>query len=155
MPFYTVKTRLERFEAFFDKGTGCWLWKGSKTDQGYGHFFNSRFSKPHSMKAHRQSWLLYKGPIPDGLLVLHKCDTPSCVNPDHLFLGTNDDNIDDRNAKERQSRGGRHTPAKLTEYLVRKIREHPIPSDFLAQELGVTVRTINQIRARESWRHVK
>jgi hypothetical protein len=157
MPFRVTKTPLERFEAFFVKVDGCWLWNGTKKDQGYGNFHWNvgKGRSKHIIVAHRASWLLYRGEVPAGLLVLHRCDTPACVNPDHLFLGTNQDNIDDRNAKGRQVRGEKHLSARLTPDIVRKIREVVIiPSDLLAAELGVTVRTINQIRSGETWRHL-
>jgi len=78
--------------------TDCWFWIGSKhSSKGYGSF---RLKKP--IKAHRASWILYKGEIPENLHVLHKCDNPLCVNPDHLFLGTNADNVKDKVAKKRQ-----------------------------------------------------
>jgi hypothetical protein len=89
---------------FFDKimpepNTGCWLWAGRLHYKGYGEI--GFFSK--KQKAHRVSWLLHKGEIPDGLFVCHKCDTPACVNPDHLFLGDNKDNIDDSVRKKRHA----------------------------------------------------
>ena len=71
-----------------DPETGCWLWIRRTKDNGYG-WCGKRTS------AHRRAWELYRGPIPPGLFVLHRCDTPLCVNPDHLFLGTNSDNIND------------------------------------------------------------
>ena len=75
----------------------CWEWIAFKNKDGYGLFgYNGK-----NQKAHRVSWQLHNGPIPDGLCVLHKCDNPSCVNPNHLFLGTNADNIKDRVNKNR------------------------------------------------------
>lgn len=84
---------LERFHAKYQVATdsGCWLWTGAKT-HGYGEV-----SYKHSkrLRAHRISWTIHHGKIPDGLCVLHKCDTPLCVNPEHLFLGTQADNLKD------------------------------------------------------------
>jgi hypothetical protein len=71
--------------------SGCWIWEGTTNSQGYG----SITIKGKEKKAHRVSWELFNGPIPKGLLVLHKCDTPACINPHHLFLGTHRDNIQD------------------------------------------------------------
>ena len=84
--------------------SGCWVWMGALSGKGYGKLM----LKEHRLEsAHRLSWLLHRGPIPDGLHVLHRCDVRTCVNPDHLFLGTNLDNIRDRIAKGRK--GGRKT----------------------------------------------
>lgn len=83
---------------------GCWLWMGSKDSDGYGRFwFVNR-----TIHAQRGAWLLFKGEIPDGLYVLHECDTPACVNPNHLFLGTALDNAQDAKRKGRVVSGDRH-----------------------------------------------
>jgi hypothetical protein len=97
-------------ERFFRKveqpanGSACWPWIASKKSDGYGHFFfGGRMDT-----AHRASWMLFRGPIPTGLFVLHKCDNPSCVNPDHFFLGDHQANADDKMRK------GRHTEKNKT-----------------------------------------
>ena len=86
--------------------SSCWLWLTGCDKDGYGMFARDRGGK--SIRAHRFSWELHFGPIPDVLIVLHKCDTPACVRPDHLFLGTHLDNAQDRNRKNRQATGTRH-----------------------------------------------
>ena len=87
-----------RFEKKFTKTDGCWIWNAATKTTGYGVFrFNGK-----TVTASRMSYLLYKGEIPDGLHVLHTCDNPLCVNPDHLFLGTNKDNVEDRKSKNRR-----------------------------------------------------
>lgn len=84
-----------------EPGDGCWLWLGSLV-RGYGDFWPEAQRKaPRRAKAHRFSWILANGPIPDGLQVCHHCDTPACVRPDHLFLGTVSDNLKDCVAKGR------------------------------------------------------
>ncbi len=95
----------ERFEQKYIPvtETGCWLWIASYSTKGYGRIgFLGR-----SEKAHRISWMIAYGPVPEDKHVLHKCDTRCCVNPDHLFLGTNLDNIKDRDSKGRTARGER------------------------------------------------
>jgi hypothetical protein len=95
----------ERFELsiFREPNSGCWLWEGGVIESGYGQFtMNYR-----NMGAHRASWILHRGPIPPGTMVCHKCDTPSCVRPDHLFLGNSSTNMLDASAKGRISNGNR------------------------------------------------
>jgi hypothetical protein len=95
-------TPTERFWTRVDKSGECWVWTGAHLPTGYGRLTGAK----RGMYAHRFSWELHNGPIPDGLLVCHKCDNPPCVRPDHLFLGTNVDNIRDRDAKGRGNGGG-------------------------------------------------
>lgn len=87
----------DRFWPYVEKTDGCWLWTGRKNRDGYGYV--SIDSKP--VGAHRIAYSLNVGAIPDGLFVLHRCDTPPCVNPSHLFLGTNTDNMRDASGKGR------------------------------------------------------
>lgn len=108
----------EKFWSNVEKTDYCWLWTGAN-NRGYG-FFTARCVR---MLAHRFSWELHNGPIPDGLLVRHKvCDNPPCVNPAHLAIGTEADNKRDMVEHQRSARGERHHSATLTEDLVREIR---------------------------------
>ena len=137
--------------------SGCWLWTGGTTAGGYG--------VSHRRYAHRESYRLHYGEIPDGLCVLHKCDTPPCVNPRHLFLGTRTDNAADKTRKGRAAlrpehvrRGERHHQRRLTSGAVRDIRfraargERPGP---LAIAYAVDRSTIDDVLGRRTWRHVE
>lgn len=91
-----------RFWSKVRRGSSCWTWSGRIGDRGYGQFDDG----DRTLRAHRVAWTLTRGEIPAGMQVLHRCDNPACVRPDHLFLGTHDDNMRDMAAKGRQ-RGGR------------------------------------------------
>jgi len=131
--------------------TGCWLWTGTVHGKGYGHFKLSN----KVAKAHRVAWELYIGDIPAGLMVLHGCDVTACVNPEHLFLGTNDDNLKDRQAKGRQARGEKTWTAKLDASQVIEIRQSTMMSRLeLSIQYGVSKSTINSILNGETWRHL-
>ncbi len=96
----------------------CWEWTANKLKKGYGFFWMSGFGK---LYIHRLSWEFFNGYIPTGLLVCHKCDNPSCCNPDHLFLGTYDDNNKDAKQKGRNTIGSRHGGSILTDEQVKEM----------------------------------
>lgn len=89
---------LKRFWEKVEKTADCWIWKAYKNRQGYGRIGTSAGK---SINATRVCWVIHNGPIPEGYFICHKCDNPSCVKPDHLFLGTRQDNIDDMMRKKR------------------------------------------------------
>lgn len=103
-----TNTLRERFWSKVDRagpahpqlGTACWTWVGSKSEKGYGRLSAGKH-RASPLRAHRVSWELHKGPIPDKMFVLHNCDNPTCVNPDHLFIGTARDNTRDMVRKGR------------------------------------------------------
>src|SRR5262245_8278591 len=139
------RTTLERFEEKFipEPNSGCWLWIGALNDKGYGHFHIQ--SKPRrAMYAHRFAWEQYNGPIPAGLDVCHRCDVPCCVNPEHLFLGTHDDNMADKARKGRCNarRGVACSWSKLTPDLVREIRRGGVTNKAWAERLGMAENAI-------------
>lgn len=106
---------IDRFWAKVDKTDGCWLWTACKHARGYGYFFDG--SK--QVQAHRFAWRISYGDIPAGLCVCHSCDTPSCVRPDHLWLGTTQANTADRDAKGRTASADRHVSQTHPEVLMR------------------------------------
>lgn len=111
-----MQTRVERlFFKHLVKADGCWPWQGTLTAEGYGQLGT------RSLRAHKVSYRIFKGEIPEGLLVLHTCHNPKCVNPNHLYLGTQRDNMDDKVLAGRVAKGPGHGMAKLTEEDVRKI----------------------------------
>lgn len=119
--------------------TGCWLWEAGVDNDGYGHYWKDGTTK----KAHRVAYEVYKGPIPDGLFVCHTCDVSSCVNPDHLFLGTALDNNRDKMSKGRFVNGRR----KLTAHDIVEIKERYAAGETqtaLAKEYGVVHSTIGK-----------
>lgn len=141
--------------------TGCWEWKGRK-ERGYGRtIIGSRTDGTRkTIAAHRLSYETFVGPIPDGMEVCHKCDNPCCVNPDHLFVGTRQDNIDDRESKgrNRPQKGSRNGTAKLTEAIVMSARfeRHQRGTSYqkLADKYGVSKRTMQNAVKGLTWTHV-
>lgn len=138
--------------------TECWEWIGSIDKDGYG----SLFSNSKRFRAHRVAWAIKHGEIPNGLSVLHKCDNTKCVNHNHLFLGTQGDNVSDMIKKGRGSacRGEANPKAKLTDAQVREIRaRHAIGGRrngyrALAREFGVSHPVVYYVVQRKVWRHV-
>lgn len=154
--------KIDPFKRFIEKveitaGTGCHEWSGFRNSKGYGIFWNGE----RTLGAHRWAWEYEHGPIENGLFILHRCDNPPCVNTEHLFVGTHDDNMADMIAKGRQSflKGTRNPRAKLTDAQIREIRKRYIPSKVsqqtLANEYGVNQTMIGFIVRGASWSHLK
>jgi len=142
-----------------EKGHRCWLWIGHTNRDGYG-----RLAVYHRgmQLAHRISWEIHNGPIPDGLNVLHHCDIPACVNPSHLYLGTQKDNVRDMIVRgranwENRKAGEENGNAKLTETEVREIRKlHAIGNSTrrLARIYQVGKTTVKHVVNRDTWKHI-
>ena len=133
---------------------GCWEWQGKRGGIGYGHIKDDGGA---TRMAHRVSWELVNGPVPDGMILCHTCDNPPCVNPDHLFLGTHAANAADRNRKGRDAHGERHPHALLNEALVIEIRRAVNSGERqadVARRLGFATSTISGVVKRHSWKHV-
>lgn len=138
----------------------CWAWKGATNKGGYGRVtVPATLGKYISLTAHRVSWEIHNGSIPQGLCVLHRCDNPPCVNPEHLFVGTRKDNAIDMFKK-----GRRYTPrgeclSKLTEIQVKEIRQRFSGAErpakrALAREYGVDHSTIRSLLRGDTWKHL-
>lgn len=139
-----------------DKTDSCWNWLACKDKLGYGQFwFNGK-----TILAYRASWMINKGQIPKNLCVLHKCDNPPCVNPNHLFLGTRQDNMRDMMNKGRgaDKRGEKHHLVKLTENKVDAIRKMyaagNITQIILGRLFSVDQSQISHIINRVNWNHI-
>jgi DNA-binding XRE family transcriptional regulator len=147
----------ERVEAMLNRSipepnSGCWIWMGEVKTSGYGECWATGWRED----AHRSAYRLFVcDEIPAGKVVRHKCDTKLCINPDHLVLGTQADNIADKVRRNRQAKGVSHGSAKLTDDDVRMIRVRTdLSQRKLARILGVCQPVVGQIRRRERWTHV-
>jgi hypothetical protein len=148
----------ERFWEKVNKSDGCWEWQGALFDRGYGVFQVQR----RTVRAHRLAYMMAKGPIAPGLFVCHMCDNPRCVRPEHLFLGTPQENTDDMVFKGRARYTGpknpprreEHHKAKLDELSVQRLRAagNALPQIDLAAIFGVSKQTVSAVLRYECWR---
>lgn len=133
----------------------CWEWNSAVAGQGYG--FLKRTGERRQIYAHRVAYELAKGPIPEGMLVCHECDNPPCVNPKHLFLGTDGDNHADMKAKDRHLYGERNGNHRLTEAAVERVfdmLDNGVSTYEIAEAVGVAQSTVWLISCGENWHHV-
>lgn len=157
---YTHKERIDKFWKRVNI-TGlldCWEWQGAKNQKGYGLVWKDQH---HPSSAHRFAWEATYYPIPKGKLILHKCDNPPCCNPNHLYLGTNQDNMNDRkkrNPHHPRTMGENHPSAKLTEHNVREIKRLIAKGDQqkdIAKGFSVSTTAISRINTGRTWTHIK
>lgn len=145
-----------RFWSKVDKTEHCWNWTAGKTKEGYGRFQ----VKGKTQKAHRISYELYhKKTIPDGLIILHACDNPSCVRPEHLSTGTVKDNVDDMFAKNRanKAKGSNHGSSKITErdvLIIRKMADEGAVQKTIGQTFGIGQQQVSNILTGKKWKHL-
>jgi predicted XRE-type DNA-binding protein len=144
----------QRFLNKIRKTETCWEWEGSKKPPwGYGHFFANN----KTLVASRVSYELHKGEIPLGLSVCHRCDNPGCVNPDHLWVGSHSDNMEDMKVKGRATRGEDKQNSKLTKpivVIIRNLHLQGISQGDIAECFGVLRPCINSVILGRRWTHV-
>lgn len=131
--------------------SGCWIWMSSLNKGGYGRVCAGK--KPFF--AHRVSYEQKHGSIPNGMMALHHCDVRCCVNPDHIFIGTQKDNMTDKVRKNRQAKGINHGNAKLTEDQVREIKSSSETSIKLAAKFNYSASMIREIKNGNLWKHLE
>jgi len=132
--------------------SGCWIWLGPINNHGYGR---TTFGRETHVSAHRASYELRHGKIPDGMMALHHCDIKCCVNPDHIFLGTQQDNSADKVCKNRQANGAKHGMSKLTEEQAREAKFGDAKPTELAKKFKCSATIIRQIRGGTYWKHLE
>ncbi len=144
----------DRFWTLTDRAGDCWIWTGPRDHHGYGKW-QTTGHKRSNIKVHRWSYEHFNGPIPDGLMIRHTCDHPSCVNPAHLLVGTMQDNMNDKVARNRQQQGEGIAQSVLTRSDVLEIRERYAAGGIyqreLAHEFGVTQSAISDVINRKNW----
>lgn len=135
-----------------DPNSGCWLWDGNLTTTGYGRLTVAQ----REWKAHRASWAVANNTDPGPGFVMHKCDTPVCVNPDHLVLGDHKANMQDMEAKGRKAStaGDVHGKAVLTEEIVRQIRGTSESHASIARRYGLSPQAVYNARSGKTWKCV-
>lgn len=137
----------ERFWLFVDKGPGCWEWTGSLRHKGYGQF-------GPGIKAHRFSYELHNGPIPEGFVVRHTCHNPRCVNPAHLLVGTVAENNQDMALSGRAAHGEHHHSTRLTSDEVLAIHDDTRTCKEISIDYDVSPMTVSRIKRKQTWKYL-
>jgi HNH endonuclease len=149
----------ERFFRHIKKTDSCWIWQGRVKGKGYGSI-GLGGAGAKDVLAHRVSYQIHKGGIPDGLIIMHKCDNPRCVNPDHLEAGTQSQNIKDAFARGRKVSkpsglmGESHGASKLNNEIVYSVRSSTLTAKALSILYGVSTSAIERIKNRRTWKHL-
>ena len=147
---------VERFNEKYRKDeSGCWIWMASCAGKGYGQI--KLPGERRQIYAHRLSYLIHKGPLPEGKHICHTCDNPRCVNPDHLFVGTSQDNHDDMKNKGRHTYGEKSATAKSTTKDVLQMKAMiaaGVPQTKIAALFGLHQTTVSKINRAERWKHL-
>lgn len=141
---------IDRLIAKADTASDCWIWRGA-VNQGAGGYGWFSLNGDATL-AHRASWVLHNGPIPDGMHVLHRCDVRLCINPSHLFLGTNNDNVADKVAKGRTAHGEGHARNGLSAEKALAVRHATGTVREIGRRLGVSASHVSAIRRGVYWR---
>lgn len=156
-----IKTKSDQIVSILKKtevsSSGCWEWTGTKRKHGYGIVSRIINGIKKELLAHRVSYETFKSPIPHGLFVCHQCDNRKCVNPDHLFTGTRQDNIDDSVAKKRNCWGERSGMSKLKEseaYDIIILSKFGAKIKDLSASFSVTDKCISQVINGQRWPHL-
>lgn len=154
----------ERLYNFFGKKVAytanqnmCWNWTGWKNNLGYGHLSIMYGDKYIKIKAHRLSYYIHYKVDPIGLLVRHKCDNPQCVNPNHLELGTQQDNVDDMKKRGRMAVGEKYSKSKRTEAEVLEIRSlftNGMSRKDIAEKFNIPRSSVTSLILRREWKHI-
>ena len=155
-----LPTYRERFLRYVmaEPMSGCWLWTGCSNKGGYGLYGARRGRLGRSTLAHRISWEMHKSSIPAGTIVCHHCDNPACVNPSHLFVGSQSDNMQDQKRKRRGNLGARHGMSKFTDDIAISIRSvargNVISQKDIASIFGMHQCNVSRILSRARWAHI-
>ena len=150
-----LRTKEERFWEKVDKKSfGCWEWTAHLDKRGYGRF---GVSDGKGIGAHRYSYALHNGAFKKALYVCHKCDNPKCVNPEHLFLGTHQDNMDDmvRKGRQRSLKGEESPSCKISQETAQAVLDSELTYSQTAEKFGMTKSSVAAIKARRMWKHLK
>lgn len=161
MIIYHFMTRQQFLDkAYPEPNTGCWLWVGKTNWCGYGEL-HKKDNEYKMIFAHRYSYAIHKGLFDENLKVLHTCDQPCCINPDHLFLGTQQDNISDMDAKKRRKcgRGVNHGHAKINNLIaieIKKMYRHGKYRQIdVAKHFGISRSVVSKVVNGAAWKHVE